>query len=209
MQQIPNEDLLRVQHLGYSFGQLIGKGNYGKVFEAKYSHHDEEIPLACKHIIKRKCQQSFLIKFLPREINILKQISHPFIVKAHSVVQTPTSMFIFMRFCEKGDLLNYIKKNGIIKESMANVWFYQLASAVGYLHSLNIAHRDLKCENILISKNMNLKLADFGFARNVHNIKDPVTKMEMRELSETYCGSGMLHTHDLFGRNKTRLVNFN
>ncbi|KAL9707016.1 hypothetical protein quinque_010534 [Culex quinquefasciatus] len=63
-------------------------------------------------------------------------------------------------------------------------WFYQMADAVRYLHRQDIAHRDLKCENILISANMNVKLSDFGFARTC---TDPSSGTAI--MSKTFCGS--------------------
>lgn len=62
--------------------------------------------------------------------------------------------------------------------------FRQIALAIQYLHEMEIAHRDLKCENILLTNNFNVKLADFGFARYVMDFR---TKKLL--LSETYCGS--------------------
>lgn len=191
------EDIRNIFDLGYSFGKLLGKGCYGRVFKANYSNQNtgEIVDLACKFIVRNKCPNNFLTKFLPRELDILKKITHPNIIKIHSIVQSNTSIFIFMRLAELGDLLNYIKHNGVVSESLGNVWFYQLASAINYLHSINIAHRDLKCENILISRNKNLKIADFGFARYTLSVEDffsPDTVI--RELSETYCGSGKSKT---------------
>ncbi|XP_070509345.1 testis-specific serine/threonine-protein kinase 1-like [Chironomus tepperi] len=186
------EDTRKLVDLGYSFGKLIGKGCYGRVFKAKYADQTsgEVVDLACKFIIRNKCPNNFLTKFLPRELDILKKISHPNIIKIHSIVQSNTSIFIFMRLAEHGDLLDYIKRNGVASEAVANVWFFQLTSAINYLHSINIAHRDLKCENILISCNLNLKIADFGFARFTLSVEDFFsTDTEIRELSETYCGS--------------------
>lgn len=88
-----------------------------------------------------------------------------------------------MRYAEKGDLLQYILKHGQLPENQARVWARQIALAVQYLHEMNIAHRDLKCENILITANQNTKLSDFGFSRFVVDAKKkPI-------LSNTYCGS--------------------
>lgn len=90
---------------------------------------------------------------------------------------------LFSRYADNGDLLDFIKKNGVVPEQQAKIWFRQMASGLHYLHGKNIAHRDLKCENILLSRRFNVKLADFGFARFC------VDSDNRRILSQTYCGS--------------------
>lgn len=78
-------------------------------------------------------------------------------------------VWIFMRLA-KGNLLDYIDKNGVLPENRGLLWFSQMAEAVNYLHNtLSIAHRDLKCENILITENMNAKVSDFGLSRYCTN----------------------------------------
>lgn len=92
-------------------------------------------------------------------------------------------VYIFMQCADNGDLLNYIQKNGVIPEARTRAWVQQMMDGLCYMHNLNICHRDLKCENLLITKNNNIKIADLGFARYV------VSAEGKRELSHTYCGS--------------------
>ena len=180
-----SSDILALERRGYEFGKKLGKGSYGNVIAAlfKDTKSKSTIELACKCVDKSKAPKDFLEKFFPREIQILTKISHPAIIGIHSILQSGSKVFIFMRMAENGDLLDYIKDNGAVVENQANLWFYQMTSAIKYLHSMNFAHRDLKCENILISKHMNIKIADFGFARSCVDDKNE------KILSGTFCGS--------------------
>ncbi|EAT43570.1 AAEL005010-PA [Aedes aegypti] len=167
---------------GYHMGIKIGKGSFSSVRLAKYISKNQNVQtLACKVIDVRKGTEEFIKKFFPRELSVLMKIRHPNIIKIHSILKRERMVFIFMDYAEGGDLLKYINKNGIIKETQAKRWFAQLVSALQYLHSIDIAHRDLKCENILISKKGTVLLADFGFAR--------VCGEENGTFSNTYCGS--------------------
>ncbi|XP_065088013.1 testis-specific serine/threonine-protein kinase 6-like [Ochlerotatus camptorhynchus] len=167
---------------GYHMGIKIGKGSFSSVRLAKYISKNQNVQtLACKVIDVRKGTEEFVKKFFPRELNVLMKIRHRHIVRIHSILKRERMVFIFMDYAEGGDLLKYINKNGIVKESQAKRWFAQLVSALKYLHSIDIAHRDLKCENILISKKGTILLADFGFAR--------VCGEENGNFSCTYCGS--------------------
>ncbi|KAL9692449.1 hypothetical protein quinque_015887 [Culex quinquefasciatus] len=141
--------------------------------------------LACKIIDQSKSKdEQFLHKFLPRELEILGQIRHPNIIQTHSIMRRNNRVFIFLQLAERGDLLTFIRKHGALPENRTRFWFYQMADAVRYLHRQDIAHRDLKCENILISANMNVKLSDFGFARTC---TDPSSGTAI--MSKTFCGS--------------------
>ncbi|RZC35391.1 Pkinase, and/or RNA pol L 2 domain containing protein [Asbolus verrucosus] len=164
-----------------------GEGSYAKVYLAEYHGHtdDKNKPrqLACKIVDTQKAPKDFVKKFLPRELDILVKINHPHLIHVHSIFQRKSKYYIFMRFAENGDLLEFILKKGSISEAQSRVWMRQLALAVQYLHDMEIAHRDLKCENALITSNYNLKVSDFGFARYV---TDAYGK---RLTSDTYCGS--------------------
>ncbi|XP_073966767.1 testis-specific serine/threonine-protein kinase 3-like isoform X2 [Choristoneura fumiferana] len=138
--------------------------------------------LACKVIDTASAPRDYLSKFLPRELDILIRVNHPHIVHVSNIFQRRAKYFIFLRFAENGDLLDFLSQNGAVPENQCRLWMRQLLSALQYIHTLNIAHRDLKCENVLITSNYNVKITDFGFARNVRQRDRDV-------LSETYCGS--------------------
>lgn len=180
-----NSDASALERRGYSFGKRIGKGSYGNVVTARYDENNsgDLVQLACKYVDKSKAPKDFLDKFLPREIEVLSKISHPSIIGIHSIMQSGKTVFIFMQWAENGDLLDYVKKRGVVSEAQANLWFFQMVSAIKYLHAMNYAHRDLKCENVLISKHLNVKIADFGFARKC------VDEKNVKILSQTFCGS--------------------
>ncbi|XP_058461215.1 testis-specific serine/threonine-protein kinase 3-like [Malaya genurostris] len=167
---------------GYHIGAKIGKGSFSSVRLAKWISKNQNVTtLACKVIDVGKGTEEFVKKFFPRELNVLMKIRHPHIIKIHSILKRERIVFIFMDYAEGGDLLKFINKNGPLKEVQAKLWFAQLVSAVRYLHSIDIAHRDLKCENILLTKKGVIQLADFGFARECGE--------QHGNFSETYCGS--------------------
>ncbi|CAG0886904.1 unnamed protein product [Cyprideis torosa] len=201
-----SSDERALQKKGYFLGKKLGQGSYAKVRCCEYVADGKKELLACKIIDRNKAPDDFVTKFFPRELEIITWLDHPNVIRVHrlvgrfgsgmlsryiaspclfrlSILERQEKVFIFMQYAENGDLLDYIKNRGVIKENQARIWFRQLHGGLGYLHSKNVAHRDLKCENILLTKNWNVKLADFGFARSV---LDPDGR---RVLSETYCGS--------------------
>ncbi|XP_001661161.2 testis-specific serine/threonine-protein kinase 3 [Aedes aegypti] len=173
-----------IKTLGYRFIARLGEGTFSKVYLTEYTHKDASTSekLACKLIDTAACSPKFKKKFLPRELAILLRIRHPHIIRVQAMMKCHSKIFIFMRYAEMGDLLTFILAHGPIGENQTRIWGRHMALALQYLHELGIAHRDLKCENILITSNFNVKLSDFGFAR--HIMKDGAA-----ELSSTYCGS--------------------
>lgn len=170
---------------GYRFGTTIGTGAFSKVVEATYECKKKKIvyKLACKIIKKSEASEEYLEKFYPRELKILCKLNHPNIITIQAIVKHSDKTFIFM-IKESTDLFAYLKlKKTPLDEAQANFWFYQICCGLKYLHSHHYAHRDLKCENILISENMNIKLGDFGFARRC------IDENNNKIMSSTFCGS--------------------
>lgn len=174
-----------LEKLGYVIASDLGEGTYSKVKSAvwqkpaAYSYGKNSIKVALKIINKKTAPKDFLEKFLPRELNILKTINHKNIIKCYDILEIENKTYISLEWAGHGDLLNFIRLKGNLKEPESCQMFLDLLDAIKYIHGLNIVHRDLKCENILLSRSNQVKLADFGFAR----ILLP------RHLSRTFCGS--------------------
>ena len=83
------------------------------------------------------------------------------------MLQCGNKVYMALEYVACGDLLVHVQKQGAASEAATHRWFLQLLSAIHYMHSMGVAHRDLKLENILIDTAQNLKIADFGFCRSV------------------------------------------
>ena len=153
----------------YIIGNKIGSGSYGTVYEATNIIFKSKV--AMKMIIKKENMNSVLIN---NEINILKKMSHPNIVRIYEFYESVNCFYLINEYCDKGELYNYINKSNLNEQQLAII-FYQVFSGLCYLHENNVFHRDIKPENILISKkekDLNsdeiyfwIKIIDFGTAK--------------------------------------------
>lgn len=169
---------------GYTLGRTIGTGTYAVVKYATSERHQESV--AIKIVSKFQATPDFLTKFLPREIEVVKGLRHPNLIRFLQAVETTHRVYIVMEYAENGSLLQVIRRETFIEEEpRAKLWFSQLREAIWYCHNEGVVHRDIKCENILFDNNYNLKVSDFGFARG--HMKPQSNGRPV--LSETYCGS--------------------
>ncbi|GAB0090833.1 testis-specific serine/threonine-protein kinase 1 [Sergentomyia squamirostris] len=164
---------------GLQVQSLVALGGFSRVYRGISSTslaRRESVAIKVTEITERS-------RFLRREMNIIRTIQHPYIIPLHSIFVNEGKCYIVTKLAEQGDLLDYLMQHGVTQEETARTWFRQLAEAVLYLHSQDIVHRDVKCENILLNEKFEVQLADFGFARIVDGSRiNPY-------LSETYCGS--------------------
>ena len=154
----------------YKILNKLGDGSYGTVYCAINIQIGAKI--AMKQIEKKKENEIDDLELI-NEINILKKLDHPNIVKIFEFYSTKKKYFIITEFCKHGELYGYIKRK--YNETQLAVLFYQVFSGLCYLHENNILHRDLKLENIMISdiekdiKTDNeffwIKIIDFGTAK--------------------------------------------
>jgi len=114
-----------------------------------------------------------------REAAIVTLVEHPYICGMRDVVRTNYHWYMLFEYVNGGQMLDYIISHGRLKEKQARKFGRQIASALDYCHRNSIVHRDLKIENILISKNGDIKIIDFGLS----NLFSP------RSHLKTFCGS--------------------
>lgn len=145
----------------YKLLKTIGKGNFARVMLAR--HLPTGIEVAIKIIDKTQLNSNSLEKLF-REVSIMKLLIHPNIVKLYEVIETEKTLYLVMEYVNNGEVFEFLVKNGRMKENIARQKFRQIVSAVQYLHSKNIIHRDLKAENLLLDSNMDVKIVDFGFS---------------------------------------------
>ncbi|KAM3078197.1 hypothetical protein ACMFMG_002506 [Clarireedia jacksonii] len=154
----------------YYLGNTLGEGEFGKV---KMGWKQEGGVQVAIKLIRRDSvgtNPNRLAKIY-REIAILREISHPNIVRLHEMVETEKQIGIILEYASGGELFDYILNHRYLKDNAARRLFAQLVSGVGYLHKKGIVHRDLKLENLLLDRNRNIIITDFGFA-NTFNPDD-------------------------------------
>jgi calcium-dependent protein kinase len=109
---------------------------------------------------------------LKREINCLRILDHPNIVKLFDLYEDQKYLNLVMEYCNGGELLERILKKGVYDEQIAASQLRQIVLACNYLHQNGIVHRDLKPENFLFEnkeENAQLKLIDFGLSTKFTN----------------------------------------
>ena len=149
--------------------KILGSGSYGSVYEAESIIFQNSVAMK----IINKSDNDLSEEEILNEINILKKLSHPNIVKIYEFYITKAHYYIVTEFCKEGELFSYIKNK--YSERQLAVLFYQVFSGLWYLHDNKILHRDIKLENIMISSKEKdqetneelfwIKIIDFGTAK--------------------------------------------
>ncbi|KAI9713904.1 MAG: serine/threonine-protein kinase KIN2 [Bogoriella megaspora] len=172
----------------WSLGKTIGAGSMGKVKLARNQETGEQVAVKIvprqstdEHrsaADKDRADHSKEIR-TAREAAIVTLVNHPYICGMRDVVRTNYHWYMLFEYVNGGQMLDYIISHGRLKEKQARKFGRQIASALDYCHRNSIVHRDLKIENILISKTGDIKIIDFGLS----NLFAP------RNHLKTFCGS--------------------
>ncbi|KAM8923470.1 serine/threonine-protein kinase 33 isoform 2-T3 [Lycaon pictus] len=146
---------------------------------------------------------SSAVKLLEREVNILKSVKHEHIIHLEQVFETPKKMYLVMELCEDGELKEILDRKGHFSENETRWIIQSLASAIAYLHSKDIVHRDLKLENIMVKSsftddnnemNLNIKVTDFGLAVKKHGRSEAMLQTTCG--TPIYMAPEVINAHD-------------
>ena len=148
----------------------LGSGSYGSVYQAKNLIMDNIVAIKMIEKVQENMVDDLEIK---NEVNILKSLSHPNIVKIYEFFDTVIYYYIVTEYCKRGELFSYI--TNVYNERQLAALFYQVFSGLCYLHEKKILHRDLKLENLMVSEVEKdlvtgeeyfwIKIIDFGTAK--------------------------------------------
>ncbi|QDS72884.1 hypothetical protein FKW77_007581 [Venturia effusa] len=155
LDEFSSKDLRNVGN--YTLGRMIGKGSFGKVYLASH-----KLTNGSKVVLKSAQKHD---SNLAREIHHHRQFNHPHIARLYEVIVTESLVWLVLEYCSGDELYNHLLKTGPMEEKAVQKIFTQLVGSVSYVHQKQCVHRDLKLENILLDKNGNVKLVDFGFTR--------------------------------------------
>ncbi|XP_022102563.1 serine/threonine-protein kinase Sgk1-like [Acanthaster planci] len=163
----------------FDFLKVIGKGSFGKVLLAKHKHLGKVY--AVKVLEKKAIMQRNEQKHIMAERNVLlKNLKHPFLVSLHYSFQTPDKLYFVLDYINGGELFFHLQRERNFPEPRARFYAAEIASAIGYLHSLDIIYRDLKPENILLDSEGHVVLTDFGLCKE---------GIEAKGTTSTFCGT--------------------
>uniref|UniRef100_H2Y5V0 Serum/glucocorticoid regulated kinase family member 3 n=1 Tax=Ciona savignyi TaxID=51511 RepID=H2Y5V0_CIOSA len=148
----------------FDYLKVIGKGSFGKVLLATHRKNGKfyavkETILHCYLIVTQQ-------KHIMAERNVLLQnLKHPFLVGLHYSFQTTDKLYFVLDYVNGGELFFHLQRERTFTESRSRFYAAEIASAVGYMHSLEIIYRDLKPENILLDSEGHVILTDFGLCK--------------------------------------------
>ncbi|RMB91994.1 hypothetical protein DUI87_31523 [Hirundo rustica rustica] len=175
----------------YDIEGTLGKGNFAVVKLARHRITRSEVAIK---IIDKSQLDAVNLEKIYREVQIMKMLDHPHIIKLYQVMETKSMLYLVTEFAKNGEIFDYLASHGRLSEPEARRKFWQILSAVEYCHGRKIVHRDLKAENLLLDNNMNIKIADFGFG-NFYKSGEPLT---------TWCGSPPYAAPEVLRASSTR-----
>jgi serine/threonine protein kinase len=142
---------------------VIGKGAFGIATLGIHKLTGKHV--AIKTIKKSYIKDEYSRRKVFQEIFILKKIRHSNIIRLLEVFETPKHILLVMEYANGGDLLHFVRNVGKLPEYDTKHIFRQILYGLAHCHCRSVMHRDIKLDNILLDKNSNFKICDFGIAK--------------------------------------------
>ena len=184
------DQIIEGKNKTYVISKTLGKGTFGKV-KLAYNKENKNEKYACKILLKSNIKDEDDYMRCKREMDILKRMHHVNVVRTYEIISTDKTYYIFMDFCAKGELFNYIVEKQHLSEEKSAFFYYQLINGIEYIHKKGVCHRDLKPENLLLTEKNKLKIIDFGLSNYFKG-----------NLLETPCGSPCYASPEMVMGNK-------
>lgn len=156
----------------YEFIKEIGRGGFSKVYQCKDKKFNNDFAVKVIDLRPLRLRENFDPARLRREVDIMTKLKHPRIIEFYEGFETEEQMMMVLEYCPGKELFDVILERKRFSERDAKPVFAQICSALFYLHSLNIIHRDVKPENVLVldtcdaQGSLSVKLLDFGLSKN-------------------------------------------
>ncbi|KNC50935.1 AGC/SGK protein kinase [Thecamonas trahens ATCC 50062] len=158
---------------------VIGRGSFGKVVLAR-GIADNKV-YAIKVLDKKTIMKKGELDHVKSERNVLiSTASHPFLVSLHFSFQTEEKLYFVMDYVNGGELFYHLQRDKKFSESRARFYAAEIALGIGHLHSVGIAYRDLKPENLLINSDGHILITDFGLCKE---------DLDQHDTTTTFCGT--------------------
>ncbi|XP_028751421.1 CBL-interacting serine/threonine-protein kinase 4-like [Neltuma alba] len=175
----------------YELMDFLGRGTFAKVYRARSLVDGSTV--AVKIINKLKTIESSMEDKIISEVNAMYRLhNHPNILKIYEVMATKSKIYLIIEYAAGGDLCTEITRKGHLKEKLARRYFQQLVSALCFCHQNGVAHRDIKPQNLLLDKDGNLKVSDFGLSALSESLRD--------RLLHTACGTPVYAAPEILRR---------
>ncbi|XP_039992372.1 serine/threonine-protein kinase PLK4 isoform X2 [Xiphias gladius] len=142
---------------------LLGKGSFACVYRAKSVNTGLEV--AIKTIDKKAMHKAGMVQRVTNEVEIHCRLKHPSVLELYNYFEDSNYVYLVLEMCHNGEMSRYLKERKVpFSEDEARHFMHQIVKGMLYLHTHGILHRDLTLSNLLLTGNMNIKIADFGLA---------------------------------------------
>ena len=167
----------------YTIKSELGQGGMATVYLAEDKKFLTNV--AVKVLAKEFAHNENIRKRFLAEAKNMFKMSHPNIIKVTDLIEEGDTVAFVMEYIEGDTLKDYLERKVKLNDDEIKTIFTQMLAAVGYVHKQNLVHRDIKPSNFILDKEGNVKLLDFGIAKNLNPSNNEYTITEKQQIMGT------------------------